>query len=52
MELYDCTRNLEYFIDDCKILRILKNIPDDAQMLWTGGFFDDADICYSIIVRE
>ena len=30
---------------------LLAALPDDARMLWTGGFFDDAYICVSRLAK-
>lgn len=45
------TAKIGYCLDDHSVVEILSTLPADSQMLWTGGFFDDADICCSIIAR-
>ncbi|MBP5531407.1 MAG: hypothetical protein J6Y54_05200 [Lentisphaeria bacterium] len=49
--IYVATGEMGNFIDDCSAEKILAALPDDARMLWTGGFFDDADICVSLLAR-
>lgn len=51
-DIYAATGEMEYFIDDRDVKKILAALPDDARMLWTGGFFDDADICCSVIGKS
>ena len=43
------TADIGYCLNDHSVAEILSALPADSQMLWTGGFFDDADICCSII---
>lgn len=45
------TAEIGYCLNDPSVAEILSALPADAQMLWTGGFFDDVDICCSIITR-
>ena len=46
------TAEIGYCLKDHSVEEILSVLPADAQMLWTGGFFDDADICCSVIARR
>lgn len=50
-KIFANTAKIGYCLDDHGIAEILNALPSDSQMLWTGGFFDDADICCSIITR-
>ncbi len=51
-DIYAATGEMENFIDDRSVEKIFAALPDDARMLWTGGFFDDADICFSVIGKN
>jgi len=51
-DIWLCTAELGTFIVDRCVAKILDALPADARMLWTGGFFDDADICCSVLERE
>ena len=50
-DIYAATREIGPCINDRSIVKILAALPDDVRMLWTGGFFDDADICLSVITK-
>ena len=50
--IYAATGKMGNFIDDRSVEKILPALPGDARMLWTGGFFDDADICCSVIEKS
>ena len=49
--IYAAAGEMENFINDRGVEKILAALPDDARMLWTGGFFDDADVCCSVIAK-
>lgn len=50
--IYAATGEMGNFIDDRSVEKILPALPGDARMLWTGGFFDDADVCCSVIEKS
>ena len=50
--IYAATGEMGNFINDRSVEKILAGLPDNARILWTGGFFDDADICYSVIGKS
>lgn len=50
-KIYDANGEMGNFIDDRSVEKILPALTSDARMLWTGGFFDDADICCSVIEK-
>ena len=49
--IYADTGAIGCCLDDRCVADILDVLPDGAHMLWTGGFFDDADICVSLLAR-
>ena len=49
--IYAAAGEMGNFINDRGVEKILAALPDDARMLWTGGFFDDADVCCSVIAK-
>ena len=51
-DIYLRTRELDTCIVDRAVAEIFDTLPADAQILWTGGFFDDADICCSVFARD
>ena len=50
--IFLCTRELDTCIVDRAVAEIFDALPTDVQILWTGGFFDDADICCSVFARD